>query len=286
MKTSGEHCSDLEFSSCISEKYKEQADISVELNASVTRLFKGFRVVIQPQVLAESGKIFGGEVLLRWKNRDVDVSPNIFIPILEQTGLIVPVGKWMINESIAVCREILHIYPNFQLSFNISYLQLIDETLSLFIQNALETFEVPGENILIELTETHFNSHPERLENFIKQCKEIGVRFALDDFGSAYSNLLLLLKYSADIIKLDRELLRETVTSQEKLDFIMSIIQACHKFGKKICVEGVETKEELEKIQGTKCDFIQGYYFYKPLELDELYSTLKKEKERPSVDPA
>ncbi len=133
----------LEYSPRLSEKYKKRADISIELNASVHRLFEGFRIVIQPQVFAETGKIFGGEVLLRWKHQDVDVSPNIFIPILEQTGLIVPVGKWVIYESIAACRDILHIFPDFQLSLNVSYLQLMDETLITYIRKRWELSKFP-----------------------------------------------------------------------------------------------------------------------------------------------
>ena len=85
----------------------------------------------------------------------------------------------------------------------------------------------------------------------------------------------LLLQYPADLIKLDRTLMQEVTSSKEKLNFIMSVIYACHKFGKKVCVEGVEKEEELQIVQQTDCDLIQGFYFYKPLELDDLYSVLK-----------
>lgn len=188
--------------------------------------------------------------------------PQIYLyRFWNKPGLIVPVGKWVIYESIAACRDILHIFPDFQLSLNVSYLQLMDETLITYIQKALETFKIPGKNLLIELTETHFNSIPELLGNFIKQCKDMGIHFALDDFGSAYSSLQLLLQYPADLIKLDRALMCEIASSKEKLDFIMSIIYACHRFGKKVCVEGVETKEELDKIPGNGKRFYPGILF-------------------------
>ena len=99
--------------------------------------------------------------------------------------------------------------------------------------------------------------------------------FVLDDFGTAYSSLHMLLQYPADLIKLDRTLMCELTSSPEKLNFMMSIIYACHRFGKKVCVEGVETQEELQIVRQTECDFIQGFYFYKPLELPDFYRILR-----------
>lgn len=113
------------------------------------------------------------------------------------------------------------------------------------------------------------------LEHFIEQCDKVGISFVLDDFGTAYSSLHMLLQYPADLIKLDRTLMCELTSSPEKLNFMMSIIYACHRFGKKVCVEGVETQEELQIVRQTECDFIQGFYFYKPLELPDFYRILR-----------
>lgn len=265
----------LEFSPDLSKKYKDKTDINMALNASINHMFEGFRIVVQPQVQTKTGKILSGEVLLRWQNQGRNVSPGEFIPVLEHTGLIIPVGKWIVAQVIQSCREIIKIMPDFHLSFNVSYLQVIDETFLPFIERTMKAYNVPGKNIQIELTETHFDEMPEQLECFVQQCKNLGITFALDDFGSAYSSLRLLLQYPADLIKLDRTLMQEVTSSKEKLNFIMSVIYACHKFGKKVCVEGVEKEEELQIVQQTDCDLIQGFYFYKPLELDDLYSVLK-----------
>ena len=268
----------LDFSSHMTKTYQEHTDMSMALNACIEHGFQGFRIVIQPQVETKNGRMFGGEVLLRWKNEGKEISPSKFVPILEQTGMIAPVGKWILEETMRKGKEILKYQPDFRLSVNVSYLQIMDQKFFPFLEDTMERFQIPAENLLIELTETHFDEMPEHLQRFIRQCKQIGIRFALDDFGSAYSGLQLLLQYPADLIKLDRTLMREITTSKEKMRFIMSVVYACHQFGKEVCVEGVETKEELDIVRQTECDFIQGFYFYKPLEWEEMRQVLESQK--------
>ena len=268
----------LEFSSHMTKTYQEHTDMSMALNACIEHGFQGFRIVIQPQVETKNGRMFGGEVLLRWKNEGKEISPSKVVPILEQTGMIAPVGKWILEETMRKGKEILKYQPDFRLSVNVSYLQIMDQKFFPFLEDTMERFQIPAENLLIELTETHFDEMPEHLQRFIRQCKQIGIRFALDDFGSAYSGLQLLLQYPADLIKLDRTLMREITTSKEKMRFIMSVVYACHQFGKEVCVEGVETKEELDIVRQTECDFIQGFYFYKPLEWEEMRQVLESQK--------
>ena len=111
---------------------------------------------------------------------------------------------------------------------------------------------------------------------FVEECKELGLAIALDDFGQGYSSLKLLLKYPANLVKLDRSLLMELANSQNKQKFLKTMVFACHEFGKKVCVEGVETKSALEIIKKTDGDMIQGFYFYHPLELEDFYKTLHK----------
>ena len=106
----------------------------------------------------------------------------------------------------------------------------------------------------------------------------MGIRMALDDFGSGYSSLRMLLQYPSAIIKLDRSLLGEMIESEKKSDFISSIVYACHRFGKKVCMEGVETEEQNGLIQEAGCDMIQGYYYHRPMEVDSLYGLLAQEQ--------
>lgn len=268
----------VEFSPELAENYEYQTERDLSLNRCINNDFENFRIVIQPQVTAAEGKVYGGEVLLRWRFRDKDIPSSEFIPILEDSGLIGSVGNWVFMQAVHAFRKIREICPEFQLSVNVSYQQMMDRDFAEFIRKTLEDNGVSGENIVLELTETHLNERPELFEQFVQQCKSIGIRFALDDFGTAYSSLQLLLEYPADIVKLERSLTREIASSKEKLDFVESIVYACHKFGKKVCVEGVEKTEELEIVRQTDSDFIQGFYFYRPQELESLYQVLSEEK--------
>lgn len=251
-----------------------QKDLGIMLSHCISHQFEGFSVVIQPQVEANSGRIFGGEALVRWRNRDKDIPPSKFIPILEQNGLILPVGRWVMEQALRSCSAILQRQPDFVLSVNISYLQILDPTFFSYIQGLLEQYQVPAENLLVELTETHFDQMPAHLEQFVSRCQAAGIRFAIDDFGSAYSGLQVLLQYPAELVKLDRNLLYEIKSSDQKINFIMSIVYACHRFGKKVCVEGVETEEDLLAVRQTGCDYIQGFYFYRPMPPEELLAAL------------
>ena len=271
----------LRYSSRNVESYNQQIKLKLALNYCVKQNFQNFQVVIQPQVRTRTQDIYGGEVLLRWSFNGSSVSPAIFIPILEQSGLIVPVGKWVVNQAVEICKHLIQLDPDFCLSFNVSYAQIMDSTFIDCIHEALARHQVPGRNLILELTETHFDEMPEHLTRFIQQCRALGLGFALDDFGSGYSSLQLLLHYPADLVKLDRSLIQEATSSKEKFDFLMSIVYACRRFGKLICIEGVETLGEFQLIQQTGCDFIQGFYFYRPMKVSELCQILSSTPTEP-----
>ena len=112
------------------------------------------------------------------------------------------------------------------------------------------------------------------MDHFVSACKKLGLLIALDDFGSGYSSLRMILQYPYSIIKLDRSLVEEMTESEQKMNFIRSIVYACHQFGKTVCMEGVERMEQKEIILDVGCDLIQGYYYYRPMELPELYNLL------------
>lgn len=267
----------VEFSNYLSKGYREQTDISMALHYSINHGFQGFHINFQPQIKADTNEIFGCEVLLRWQHHEHEMPPSKFIPILEQVGLIVPVGKWLITQIMQASQELILRAPNLKIAFNVSYLQILDPSFFDYIQNSMLLYGIAGRNLMIELTETHFDEMPDYLEHFIEQCDKVGISFVLDDFGTAYSSLHMLLQYPADLIKLDRTLMCELTSSPENLNFMMSIIYACHRFGKKVCVEGVETQEELQIIQQTECDYMQGFYFYKPLELEDFCRILRND---------
>lgn len=265
----------IEFSNHVISKQKDKSNMALRLNEDVENGCKNFRIVIQPIVSRSTGKIIGGETLLRWIYHEQNIPPAIFIPLLEETHMILPVGKWIFQLVAEVCKEIISYQPEFLLSFNVSYLQILDNAFLPFIKQTMQDYELPGSNLMLELTETHFDEMPKTLQEFVEECQKLGICFALDDFGNRFSSLQMLFRYPVNVIKLDRTLMSEITNSSENLDFIMSIVYACHRSQKQVCVEGVETDAELDIVRQTDCDMIQGFYFHKPMEIKDLLAKLK-----------
>lgn len=258
------------------QSMKKISTMELSLNKNVLHGMENFRIVIQPAVSAENGIIKGGEVLLRWRYQDEDVSPAVFIPILEKSNMIHIVGRWVFEQTARTCSRIISCYPDFYLSFNVSLYQLNDTGFVEFMQKNLDKYHLDGSHLVAEITESCLDQQPEMLKFFIQGCKNIGLRLAMDDFGSGYSSLRMLLQYPYNIIKLDRSLLQEITVSDESQSFIRSLVRTCHYCNKQVCVEGVETEEETSIIKETECDTIQGYYHHRPMELQQLYELINR----------
>ena len=262
---------DIIYSAQALNVHREQKQMVLEIGKDVDNNMNNFRVVMQPIVSAVTHKIVGGELLLRWKYLDQNISPMVFVPILEENNLMATVGKWIFKQTAKLCKRINSYNPDFYLDFNVSYHQIKDETLLPYMKNILNDYKIEGDRLVMELTETHSNDDPIKLQKFIESCKDMNIRMALDDFGVGYSSLEMLLKYPADIIKLDRSIMKKMSDSSESKMFISTVVTGCHNFNRKVCVEGVETEEELNMVTDAGCDTVQGYYFYKPLEISDVY---------------
>ena len=237
---------------------------------------RNFRAVVQPIVSSKTEEIVAGEVLMRWKYLGQEVSPERFIPFLEKCHLIHIAGRWVFEQAVRVCSEIIKSHPDFYLTVNMSLKQLNDETFLSFVPMILEKYHLSGEHIVIEMTESCMDQEPAKLNRLIETFQKSNIRFSLDDFGTGYSSLRVLMQYPTDIVKLDRSLLLEMMQSSEKFEFINSIVFSCHRFGKKVCMEGVETELQRQIAKNADSDLIQGYYYYKPLELETLLDILKQ----------
>ena len=258
------------------EKLFEYSKMEMVLCQDVLDGMNHFRAVIQPVVKADSGKILAGETLMRWQFEGKDMSPAVFIPVLEKNNMIHIAGRWVFSQAVKACSEVVRSIPEFYLTVNVSLQQLYDEGFGDYIRETLEKYHLEGSHIVIEMTESCMDSEPEKLMELMTCCQKLGIRFALDDFGTGYSSLRVLLHYPTDIIKLDRSLLLEMTESRDKMNFISSIVFACHRFEKLVCIEGVETKVQDELVKNASCDMIQGFYYYKPTELDTLYQMVKE----------
>ena len=276
----------VEYSRSNIEKSKRLSNMALALNHDVLHGMNNFRVVVQPIVAADTGKMVGGETLLRWRFEGEDIPPATFIPLLEKNSMIHAVGRWVFDQAVCTCLRIRAYRDSFYLSFNVSLHQMADEHFPEAMEQTLTKYNLDGSQLVAEVTESCMDADTENLRRFADMCNKKGIRIALDDFGSGYSSFRMLLQYPTDIIKIDRSILEEMTASDEKMNFISSIVYACHKFGKKVCMEGVETMEQNRLIKDSGCDMIQGFYYHYPLELERIYQILSMEAPAAAEAPA
>lgn len=265
----------VEYSPENNQQIQQVTNTLLALNHDVVNHMANFRIVIQPIVSAKgstANRIIGGEVLLRWQRDGKDVVPQHFIPLLEQENMILVVGKWVFEQVAIAYARLVKSFPDIHLSFNVSQKQILDDSFADFMEETLLKYHVDGSGLIAEMTESCMDEQPEKLTRFVNACHKMNIRIALDDYGSGYSGLRMLLQYPSDIVKLDRSLLKEIMESDDKQNFISIIVYACHRFGRTICMEGVETAEQDTLVKDCGCDLIQGFYYHKPMEIDDFHN--------------
>lgn len=246
------------------------------LRESIERGFVGFSVCYQPQVEAKTGKLYGAEALARWHcSKYGDVSPGEFIPLLEQNGLIVPMGMWILRKATAQCKEWCEQKPDFNMSVNLSYQQFLEGDLTSFVRDILKEMELAPSSLTLELTESYFVKEDAIVRETLESFRKMGVRVAMDDFGVGYSSLFMLKHIPADIVKIDRGFVKGITTDLFNATFIRSITELCNDVGKQVCLEGVETKEEYGSVSSMGLRLIQGFYFGRPVPAEEFCEKLK-----------
>lgn len=230
----------------------------------------GFEVYFQPIVTASTEKLRGAEALLRFSSIETGpLSPAEFIPLLEETGLIIPVGKWVLAQAIDACKKWRHAIPDFTIHVNLSYVQIMKSHILSEIIAGIDNALLSPTSISVELTESgYLESNPHFTKLWIR-LKEYGVPLALDDFGTGYSNLHCLYDLSPDVIKIDRSFTVKALKNNYEYNMLMHIIDMAHSIYLKVCIEGIETPDELDKINQMKPDYIQGYYFGRPCSPEE-----------------
>ena len=249
---------------------REQIDNQLLTNCmaeSVENGFEGFRLVFQPLCGARELTIIGAEALLRYRMPDGrEITPGEFIPLLETSRLIIPVGLWVLEQAAAVCREWAKWIPDFMMNVNVSYIQLKEPDFCQKAEAVLRRQDLAPENLVLELTESYFMKEDANVDEALRRLRSLGLRLAMDDFGTGYSSLERLANLEVDIVKVDRFFVQALHISRHNRDFIESVIRLCHNRRKKVCVEGVETREEWESIRLMNADTIQGFYISRPVE--------------------
>lgn len=229
-------------------------------------------LVYQPKVRANDEKIIGFESLVRWNNKELGkVSPNEFIPIAETSGLIIQLGKYIIEKSFKICKEISYKKDdNFKMAINLSEMQIRDDEIVDFVIYLLDKYNLDSKYIEFEITESIIMKDAEKNIKTLNRFKDLGITLALDDFGTGYSSLSYLRTLPIDILKIDKSFI-DGIDVDEKSEYIINtIIELSHNLNLKVVAEGVENKEQFEYLKKVKCDIIQGYYFSKPLEYEKI----------------
>jgi diguanylate cyclase (GGDEF)-like protein/PAS domain S-box-containing protein len=246
-----------------------------------------FVLYYQPKAAVADGRIVGVEALLRWQHPDRGlVSPAEFMPVLEETGLIVPVGEWVLR---AVCEQIggwrrAGIAP-VPVAINLSPRQFASRELGETIQRTLEEQQVDPRLIEVEITESSLMVNLEETERILRFVGELGVGLSIDDFGTGYSSLAYLKRFPLDSLKVDRSFVKDLTTDADDATITRALISMAHNLGLKVVAEGVETREQLAFLVEHGCDEIQGFCFSRPLIAEECGAWLKEGRslKRPSL---
>ncbi|ETT81107.1 hypothetical protein C176_20414 [Viridibacillus arenosi FSL R5-213] len=236
-----------------------------------------FELHYQPKVSVTTGAIVGVEALVRWQNEKLGfVSPGEFIPYAEETGLIIPISECIINRA---CQDYLKLksknIKNMPIALNISSIHFHQSNFIESIMQILERNNCPAHYFEIELTErTVMNSEKETIRKLVL-LKQLGFKLSIDDFGTGYSSLSYLVQFPLNYLKIDRSFIQHICSLDDKQAVVDAIIQMAHRLHMKVIAEGVEQREQVQLLRKMGCDMIQGYYYSKPLPLDEFIEFLE-----------
>lgn len=243
---------------------------------------KEFVVYFQPKVSITDMRIAGAEALVRWNFNGQILPPVKFIPFCERTGLVIDIDFYVLEETCKKMREWLdNGFDVVRISVNFSKYHFNEAGVAERIYKVIKQYNIPPELIEVEFTETAYLDKEELLEYTVDKLKSYGIKSSIDDFGSGYSSLNLLQNMDFEVVKIDKSLLGKGVENEKAKKVISSIIHMAKELKMEVLAEGVETSEELKLLQELKCDVVQGYFFDKPLPVEDFEARLKAGRYRP-----
>ncbi|ANQ84657.1 putative signaling protein [Azoarcus olearius] len=241
----------------------------LELENSLRRALENDELELhyQPKVSLRDGRVIGAEALIRWRHPQLGmVSPADFIPLAEETGLIVPIGEWVVDHACRQLRGWLDAgLPQISVAVNVSARQFQHEQLTHVLARALAAHRLPPGQLHVEVTESAVMWEPERTIFTLRELKNIGVRISLDDFGTGYCSLNYLKRFPIDSIKIDRCFVTDLATSAEDAAIALMIVSLAHSLNQTVIAEGVENEAQLDFLRRHGCDEMQGFLFSRPL---------------------
>lgn len=240
---------------------------------------RGFFLEYQPIFRMDTGEVAGAEALLRWQDALFGrVEPGSFIPWLENDPCFYQVGRWILQKALWDAREMLALAPGFVISVNVTVLQLEDERFKTMVLKALQESGFPPQNLCLELTERCRELDPGLLRAQIDFYHKFGVQLALDDVGTGFSSLSMLLNLPVEEIKLDKNFITDIRTRKANQAIVRAIVEAAQRLGCHACLEGIEDRETYEYLLEFGASFCQGYYFAKPMAAEALKAFLTEKK--------
>lgn len=235
------------------------------------------RLHLQPQVNAARGEVCGFEVLLRWTHPEYGfIPPDEFIPMAEQTGLIRPLTRWVVDQALTCCRIMKDRGHDLRVSVNISARNLQEPDFAEGINNLLERHGLEADRLILEVTETATMIDPKSALKALRTLYDAGIRLSIDDFGTGYSSLSYIRKLPVHEIKIDRSFVMEMDQNADDATIVRTTINMCHDLGFEVVAEGVETGATCDLLRNMSCDIMQGYYLARPMPEDEVGDWLKQ----------
>jgi EAL domain-containing protein (putative c-di-GMP-specific phosphodiesterase class I) len=221
----------------------------------------------QPQISVTDGRLIGAEALIRWQTPELGpISPAEFIPIAEESGLILAIGEWVLRTALTQLKSWIDqgMHPII-VAVNLSAVQFRHAGLPQQVSTILDELQLPPEYLELELTESAAMHDPVAAIDIMNNLHDRGIRMSIDDFGTGYSSLSYLKKFKVYKLKIDQSFVRDISTDPEDKAIVNAVINMAHSLGLKTIAEGVETESQLEFLNAQRCDEVQGYYFSKPL---------------------
>ncbi len=266
------------FENGLTEDTRRKLDILNEIRAAVSKDCRGFENYYQPIVDAHNGRLKGAEALIRWHDSKGNlVMPDDFIPFLESDALFPLLGEWILRKALTDAKEMLDEYPDFTINVNLSYAQIKHPEFVYMVKKALAETGFPAKNLCLELTERCRLVDIKRLKEVIFTLRqEDGVSFALDDFGTGYSSVGILKEFECEVVKIDRQLVKNVSEDEREERLVASIAQASSIYGARTCIEGIENAEMENILRKYQVRTFQGYHYSKPVPFEEFKKKVRE----------
>lgn len=236
-----------------------------------------FEVFYQPKVAAEAGTVVGMEALVRWRTKQGElISPSDFIPLAEETGLIIPLGKFVLRQACRDARRLISQGLPIAVCVNISAVQFLDESFLQMVQEILLDSKLQPEYLELEITEGVLAKDVKNTHYILVELRRLGIRIAIDDFGTGYSSLAYLKRFPVDVLKIDQSFVRDMLIDKSDAAIIEAIVKLAQALKLELVAEGVETQAQADALRGYGCNVMQGYLYSRPVPFNQLCALLEQ----------